>query len=40
MGYKHLSLVERHYILIERKLEKSCPEITFGPGRTLSNHLS
>jgi IS30 family transposase len=33
MGYKHLSLVERHYIQIERKLGKSCSKIACDLGR-------
>jgi len=36
MGYKHLSLVERHYIQIERKLGKSCSKIACYLGRAPS----
>ena len=36
MGYKHLSLVERHYIQIERKLGKSCFKIASDLGRASS----
>jgi IS30 family transposase len=36
MGYKHLSLAERYYIQIERKLGKSCLEIACDLGRSPS----
>ncbi len=36
MGYKHLSLAERHYIQVERKLGKSCKKIACDLGRSAS----
>ncbi|HID70573.1 MAG TPA: IS30 family transposase [Desulfobacterales bacterium] len=36
MSYKHLSLAERHYIQIERKLGKSCKQIACDLGRSAS----
>ena len=36
MGYKHLSLVERHYIQLERKMGKSFSEIARCLGRAAS----
>lgn len=37
MGYKHLSLAERYYIQIERKLGKSCSQIACDLGRSASS---
>ena len=37
MGYKHLSLAERHYIELERKLGKSFSQIACVLGRSPSS---
>jgi len=37
MGYKHLSLAERHYIELERKMGKSFPKIAGALGRSPSS---
>ncbi|MBC8550106.1 MAG: helix-turn-helix domain-containing protein [Candidatus Brocadiales bacterium] len=36
MSYKHLSLTDRHYIEIERKMGTSANKIAKAPGRSQS----